>query len=224
MAKHKAGLAAVALVLAAGMAWPSPAEAQVLTRLENTVAVFDEATNAGDASIPADLLKKAECVVIVPGLKKGALGIGFKFGRGFVSCRSGDGWSAPAGVRMEGGSYGFQIGGAEIDVILTVMNKRGVDRLLSSKFTLGADASVAAGPVGRSVSAQTDAMMTAEILSWSRSRGIFAGVALGGSTLRGDDDANKDLYGKTISVREIVTGETPVPEAAKPLLERLARY
>jgi len=225
MRKQTAGLAALGVAAAlGGLLWPSPASSQVLTRLENTVKVFDEATSAGDASIPADLLKKAECVVIVPGLKKGAIGIGIKYGRGFASCRSGDGWSAPAGIRMEGGSYGFQIGGAEIDVVLTVMNKRGVDRLLSSKFTLGADASVAAGPVGRSASAQTDAMMTAEILSWSRSRGIFAGISLGGSTLRGDDDANKDLYGKKISVREIVTGGAAAPEATKALMERLAKY
>ncbi|HNV02659.1 MAG TPA: lipid-binding SYLF domain-containing protein [Vicinamibacterales bacterium] len=224
MTKHGTGLAALALALAAGWLWPTPAAAQVLTRLENAVTVFDEATSGGDASIPEDLLKKAECVVIVPGLKKGAIGIGFKYGRGFVSCRSEDGWSPPAGIRMEGGSYGFQIGGAEVDVILTVMNKRGVDRLLSSKFTLGADASVAAGPVGRSASAQTDAMMTAEILSWSRSRGIFAGIALGGSTLRGDDDANKDLYGKKVRVRDIVTGGLPAPAAASALLERLAKY
>jgi len=121
-------------------------------------------------------------------------------------------------------SIGYQIGGAEIDVVLAIMNKRGVDRLLSNRFTLGADASIAAGPVGRTVSAQTDAMMTAEILSWSRSRGVFAGIALGGSTLRGDDDANRDLYGKKLAVREIVTGGTPVPEAARPLLDRLAKY
>jgi lipid-binding SYLF domain-containing protein len=203
---------------------PPAATAQVLARLENSVAVFDEVTTMGDASIPADLLKKAECVAIVPGLKKAAFGIGAKFGRGFVSCRSGVGWSAPAGIRVEGGSFGFQIGGAEVDVVLAIMNKRGVDRLLSSKFTLGADASVAAGPVGRSASAQTDAKMTAEILSWSRSRGVFAGVALEGATLRGDQDANRDLYGKKLSVREIVTGNTAVPEAARPLLDRLSRY
>ena len=224
MRKHTAGLAALVVAAALGLLWPSPAGSQVLTRLENTVEVFDEATGGGDAAIPIDLLKKAECVVIVPGLKKGAIGIGIEYGRGFASCRSGEGWSAPAGIRMEGGSYGFQIGGVEIDVVLTVMNKRGVDRLLSSKFTLGADASVAAGPVGRSVSAQTDAMMTAEILSWSRSRGIFAGLSLGGSTLRGDDDANRDLYGRRITVREIVTGGAAVPEAAKPLMARLAKY
>jgi lipid-binding SYLF domain-containing protein len=125
---------------------------------------------------------------------------------------------------MEGGSFGFQIGGTEVDVILAIMNKRGVERLLSNKFTLGADASVAAGPVGRTASAQTDAQMTAEILSWSRSRGIFAGVALEGATLRGDSDANLDLYSEPLDTRRIVSGPTPVPAAARPLVERLSRY
>jgi len=150
--------------------------------------------------------------------------VGAKFGRGFVSCRTDSGWSAPAGIRMEGGSVGFQIGGTEIDVILAIMNKRGVDRLLSNKFTLGADASVAAGPLGRTAAAQTDAAMTAEILSWSRSRGVFAGVALEGATLRGDDDANLDLYGKRLDMRAIVTGPTPVPAVAQPLISRLSKY
>jgi lipid-binding SYLF domain-containing protein len=178
----------------------------------------------GDRAIPVDLLRKAQCVAIVPGLKKGAFVVGAKFGRGFVSCRTASGWSAPAGIRMEGGSVGFQIGGTEIDVILAIMNKRGVERLLSNKFTLGADASVAAGPLGRTAAAQTDAAMTAEILSWSRSRGVFAGVALEGATLRGDDDANLDLYGKRLEMRAIVTGSTPVPPAAQPLISRLSKY
>jgi SH3 domain-containing YSC84-like protein 1 len=224
MSMRTAGLAAGLTVWAAAALCPSEASAQVLRRMENTIAVFDEVTAAGEKSIPADLLKKAECVAIVPGLKKGALVVGVKLGRGFVSCRVEGGWSAPAGIRVEGGSVGFQIGGAEIDVVLAIMNKRGVDRLLSSRFTIGADASAAAGPVGRAISAQTDGMMTAEILSWSRSRGVFAGVALEGATLRGDDDANRDLYGKPLSVREIVTGQTPVPEAARPLVDRLAKF
>jgi lipid-binding SYLF domain-containing protein len=198
--------------------------AQVTARLEATVEVFDEVTTMSDKAIPTDLIKKAECVAIVPGLKKGAFVVGAKYGRGFVSCRQEKGWSPPAGIIIEGGSFGFQIGGSETDVVLTVMNKKGVDRLLSSRFTLGGDASVAAGPVGRSASAQTDAMMTAEILSWSRSRGIFAGVALEGATLRGDDDTNRDLYGRRVSLRDIVTGHDAVPPAAQPLLERLSKF
>jgi lipid-binding SYLF domain-containing protein len=157
-------------------------------------------------------------------MKKGAFVVGAKYGRGFVSCRRAGGWSAPAGVIVEGGSVGFQIGGSETDVLLAIMNARGVDRLLSNQFTLGADASVAAGPVGRTASAQTDAQMTAEILSWSRSRGIFAGIALDGATLRGDDEANRDLYGRKLPVRDIVTGSEAVPPAARPLIDRLAKY
>jgi SH3 domain-containing YSC84-like protein 1 len=224
MSFRKAGVTAalaVGLVSASGV---TQAGAQTVARLENAVAVFDEVMSMGDRSIPVDLLKKAECVAIVPGLKKGAFVVGAKYGRGFVSCRKGSGWSAPAGIRMEGGSVGFQIGGTEIDVILAIMNKRGVERLLSNKFTLGADASVAAGPVGRTAAAQTDAAMTAEILSWSRSRGVFAGVALEGATLRGDADANLDLYGTRLETRQIVTGSTPIPPAGQPLIGRLSKY
>jgi len=213
---------ALAAAVVAGAA--APASAQVLARLENSVVVFDELLAMKDNAIPEDLLRKAECVAIIPGLKKGAFVVGAKYGRGFVSCRRAGTWGPPAGIIVEGGSVGFQIGGSETDVLLTIMNKRGVDRLLSSKFTLGADASVAAGPLGRSATAQTDAMMTAEILSWSRSRGVFAGVALDGATLRGDNDANRDLYGRKVTVREIVTGRDAVPSAAQPLIDRLARY
>ncbi len=225
MSFRKAGGAAAGFALA--LAWATgtaPASAQTVARVESAVAVFDEVMSMGDKSIPIDLLKKAQCVAIVPGLKKGAIVVGGKYGRGFVSCRKDGGWSAPAGIRMEGGSIGFQIGGTEIDVILAIMNKRGVDRLLSNKFTLGADASVAAGPVGRTAAAQTDLAMTAEILSWSRSRGIFAGVAVEGATLRGDADANLDLYGKRLDTRTIVMGDTPVPPGAKTLVERLSKY
>lgn len=224
MSMRVAGFASGMVVWTACALCPPAADAQVTARLEKTVAVFDEVTTMGDRSIPTDLLRKAECVAIVPGLKKGAFVVGAKYGRGFVSCRSGSGWSAPAGIRVEGGSVGFQIGGTEIDVVLAVMNKRGVDRLLSSAFTLGGDASVAAGPLGRTAAAQTDAMMTAEILSWSRSRGVFAGVALEGATLRGDDEANRDLYGKKLTLREIVTGTLDVPASARPFIERLSRY
>ena len=213
--------AAVCAVASSGV---RPAQAQTVARMETTVAVFDEVTKMGDRSIPEDLLKKAQCVAIVPGLKKGAFVVGAKYGRGFASCRTETGWSAPSGIRMEGGSIGFQIGGTEIDVVLAIMNKRGVERLLSNNFTLGADASVAAGPLGRTAAAQTDAAMTAEILSWSRSRGVFAGIALEGATLRGDDDANLDLYGRRLDMRQILTGSTPVPPAGKTLVERLSKY
>jgi lipid-binding SYLF domain-containing protein len=212
------------MAVAGFLAFAGTASAQVNARLETTVAVFDEITSMADKSVPEDLLEKAECIAVVPGLKKGAFVVGAKYGRGFVACRKGGVWSAPAAIVIKGGSVGYQIGGSETDVMLAVMNKRGVDRLLSSKFTLGADASIAAGPVGRTASAETDAKMTAEILSWSRTRGVFAGVALGGATLTGDDEANRDLYGKKISVREIVTGDTPIPAVAQPFIDRLSKY
>jgi SH3 domain-containing YSC84-like protein 1 len=214
----------VGIVFACSLVCAGQAGAQVNARLETTVAVFDEITTMADKSVPDDLLKKAECIAVVPGLKKGAFVVGAKYGRGFVSCRKDGVWSAPAAIVIKGGSFGYQIGGAETDVMLAIMNKRGVDRLLSSKFTLGADASIAAGPIGRTASAETDAKMTAEILSWSRTRGVFAGVSLGGATLKGDNEANRDLYGKKISVRQIVTGDTAIPAAAQPFIDRLSKY
>jgi SH3 domain-containing YSC84-like protein 1 len=193
-------------------------------RLESSAAVFKEIMATSDRSIPQDLLQKAECVVIVPGMKKGAFIVGANFGRGYFTCRKEKaGWSAPAAIRMEGGSFGFQIGGSETDVVMLVLNKRGAEKLMSSKFTLGGDASVAAGPVGRTSTAETDALMHAEMLSWSRSRGVFAGISLKGATLRPDEDVNKDLYGKVVSTRDIVSKQ-PVPEAAGPLISALNRY
>ena len=195
-------------------------------RLEEAAAVFSEIMATPDKGIPQDLLEKAHCIVIVPGLKKGAFIVGGKYGKGYLSCRnkSGEGWSAPGTVRIEGGSVGLQIGGSETDVIMLVMNERGADRLLSSKFTLGAEGDVAAGPVGRSATAQTDAYMRAEILSWSRSRGVFAGLAFQGATLRQDLDDNNVLYGKKLENREIVTEGIRPPKAARKLLTLLNKY
>jgi lipid-binding SYLF domain-containing protein len=203
-----------------------PAQTEDVKRLKEATAVFTEVMDTPDKAIPQELLEKAHCAVIIPSLKKGAFIVGAKYGRGFVSCRKagGVGWSAPGGVRVEGGSVGFQIGGSETDVVMLVMNERGASRLLSSKFTLGGDASVAAGPVGRSVTAQTDATMRAEILSWSRSRGVFAGISLQGATLRQDEDTNKALYGKKTTNREVVTGDVAPPADAASLLAALNKY
>ncbi len=195
-------------------------------RLGRSAEVFQEVMAAPDKGIPQELLDKSACIVVVPGVKKAAFVIGGKFGRGFFSCRAqgGAGWGAPGAVRVEGGSVGFQIGASETDVIMLVMNQRGADRLLSSKFTLGADASVAAGPVGRTATAETDAYMTAEILTYSRSRGLFAGLSLSGATLRQDLDTNKALYGRTLQNKEIVdTGIAP-PAVAKEFLGALNKY
>jgi lipid-binding SYLF domain-containing protein len=196
------------------------------TRLKSSDEVLTEIMTAPDKGIPQELLEKAQCIVIVPGLKKGAFIFGGKYGRGFILCRasSGTGWSAPGGVTVTGGSFGFQIGGEETDAIMLVMNRRGAEKLLSSKFTLGADASVAAGPVGRTSQADTDAKMQAEILTYSRSRGVFAGIALDGATLRPDKDSNAELYSHNQTNTEIVMGNTTAPESASSLRADLTKF
>jgi len=213
----------VALALAATLA---SAASDAPKRLQSAAQALKEVMGIPDKSIPQELLNKAECIVIVPDLKKAAFLVGGKYGKGFVSCRkkNGVGWSAPGAIRIEGGSFGLQIGGSEMDVFMLVMNDRGVDRLLGDKFTLGGDATVAAGPVGRVAQAETDARLTAEILTWSRARGLFAGVALNGATLREDEDWNMDLYGKSITNREIVSGNVAAPRSAGALLNELDRY
>jgi len=195
-------------------------------RLNAAADVLGEILGAPDKGIPHDLLDKAACAVIVPNVKKGAFIVGAKYGRGFIVCRrkSGRDWSAPGGVIIEGGSVGFQIGGSETDVIMLVMNERAIDKLLSSKFTVGGDASVAAGPVGRTSSAETDAQLRAQILTYSRSRGLFAGVSLQGATLRPDDDANKDMYGRPMSNKDVVLGNVKPPPTAARLIAALNRY
>jgi SH3 domain-containing YSC84-like protein 1 len=195
-------------------------------RLVDAADMMNEIMSAPDKGIPQDLLEKAQCLVVVPGVKKGAFIFGGKYGKGFMLCRKegGVGWSSPAAIRVEGGSFGFQIGVSDTDVVMLVMNTSGAKKLLQSKFTLGADASVAAGPVGRDSSAETDAQMHAELLTWSRSRGAFAGLSLQGATLRPDDDWNKEMYGKSMSNRAIVMGNVPPPEAAAKLLALLNKY
>jgi lipid-binding SYLF domain-containing protein len=201
-------------------------ENETAKRLEEAAAVFSEVMATPDKAIPQDLLEKAHCIVIVPGLKKGAFIVGGKYGKGYLFCRKkkGVGWSAPGTVRIEGGSVGFQIGGSETDVIMLVMNERGAEKLLSSKFTLGGEGEVAAGPVGRTATAQTDAYMRAEILSWSRSRGVFAGISLQGATLRQDLDDNATLYGRKLENREIVTTGVRPPAGAAKLLALLNKH
>jgi lipid-binding SYLF domain-containing protein len=197
-----------------------------LNRLDEAAAVFSEVMATPDRGIPQELLEHAHCIAIVPDLKTAAFIFGGKYGKGYLSCRnkSGTGWSAPGTVRIEGGSFGFQIGGSSTDLIMLVMNARGADKLLSSKFTLGAEGSIAAGPVGRTATAQTEAQMHADILSWSRSQGLFAGVSLQGATLRQDLDDNARLYGKKLRNRDIVENGVRAPEAADKLIALLNRY
>jgi len=199
---------------------------EAVKRLDEATAVFSEVMAAPDKGIPQEMLENAHCIVIVPSLKTAAFVLGGKYGKGYVSCRnkSGSGWSAPGTVRIEGGSVGFQIGGSTTDLIMLVMSERGADKLLSSKFTLGAEGSVAAGPVGRTATAQTDAQMHAEILSWSRSQGLFVGLALEGATLRQDLDDNAKLYGSKMENRQIVTTGVPTPRAATKLIALLTKY
>jgi len=202
------------------------ADTEPAKRLSESATMLSEIMATPDKGIPEELLEKAHCIVLVPDLKTAAFVVGGKYGKGYLSCRSKTraGWSAPGTVRIEGGSVGFQIGGSETDLIMLVMSEKGADKLLSSKFTLGAEGSVAAGPVGRTATAQTDTQMHADILSWSRSQGLFAGVALEGATLRQDLDDNATLYGKPLENRAIVTTGVPAPKAAATLIALLNRY
>jgi lipid-binding SYLF domain-containing protein len=189
---------------------------------------MQEVLNIPD-NIPHELLEKAECVIVIPSVRKLAFGVGADYGRGAMVCRTGEHfrgpWGAPAMYALEGASVGFQIGGEATDLILLVMNDSGMNSILSSKVKLGGDASVAAGPLGRDASADTDAWMKAEILSYSRSRGVFAGISLEGSTIRPDDDASADVYGHPIRASEIVRGEhTGVPETGRHLVNVLEKH
>jgi lipid-binding SYLF domain-containing protein len=195
-------------------------------RLKESYTVLKEILGMPDKGIPRDLLDKAECVVVYPSVKKAAFVVGASYGRGVITCRSGEEfrgkWSAPAMFALEGGSFGLQIGGQATDFVLLIMNEKGASSVMSSKVKLGADASAAAGPVGRTTSAETDVVMKAEILSWSRARGVFGGVSLAGSTMRSDDGANKNLYGKELSAKEIVReGKVQTPDAGKQLVDLL---
>lgn len=194
-------------------------------RLKAAGDVLQEVMGTPDKAIPTDLFHKAHCVVVIPGMKKAGFVFSGKYGRGFASCRKeGDGWSAPAAMRIEGGGFGLQAGGSETDVIMLVMTKKGMDGILSSKFTLGGEASVAAGPVGRDATAQTDASMHADILSWSRSRGVFGGLSLQGGTLRPDEAGAKSLYKEKVDNKDVLTGNVNDPVSPDPFTERLTEY
>jgi lipid-binding SYLF domain-containing protein len=186
--------------------------------------VLNEVLDAKDKGIPEDLLGKAQCVGVIPNLKRAGFIVGAKYGKGVVVCRTDTGWSAPSTVIVEGGSIGFQIGAGETDLVFVVMNHRGMEHIMSDKFTVGGDASAMAGPIGRSTTAETDAMLNAEILSWSRSRGIFAGVSLEGATLRPDHKDNLEMYGRDVSQREILTGVVRRPAGAEALYADLDRF
>ena len=198
-------------------AFAADREIKVDDRLDASADALTDMMRASDNGIPQDLIEKARCVVVIPGMKKAGFIFGAEYGRGFAVCRrhGGEGWSAPAAMRSEGGSFGFQIGASDTDVVLLVMNEGGMKHLLSDKFTLGGDASMAAGPIGRDATAQTDVEMQAEMLSYSRSHGLFAGISLTGATLRPDGETNRELYGHDTTNREILTGDFKTPTVAR---------
>jgi len=194
--------------------------------LDDAASLFSEVMGTPDRAIPQGLLNKAYCVVLVPGLKKAALMVGAKYGRGYAVCRAsgGEGWGPPAAMRIEGGSFGAQIAFSSSDVVLLIMNSGGMKRLTRSKFTIGAEATAAAGPVGRDATAQTDGFVGAEILSWSRSRGLFGGISLDGATMRNDIDENQALYGQRWTSKQILTSGAKPIAAADKLREVLSKY
>jgi len=217
---------ALILVAALGCSSPGLFADTAAERLQESARIMHEIMATPDKGIPQDLLNKAYCVVIVPSLKKAAFVVGAQYGKGFTICRrgAGMGWGAPGAVRVEGGSFGFQIGGSETDVVMLIMNEHGMRQLDKDKVTLGGDASVAAGPVGRTAAANTDAYMTAEILSWSRAKGLFAGISLSGASLRPDRESNGELYGEKLGNREILMTKREPPAAAQALLAELDKY
>jgi len=215
---------AVAL-LSGVLALPLFAQKDADARLKAATEDLQEMMNASDKGVPQDLISKASCVVVIPNSKSGGFIIGAQYGKGFFTCRkaSGVGWSAPGALRVSGGKFGLLIGGKETDVIMLVMNQTGMQHLLSSHFKLGGEAAAAAGPVGRDSTAMTDAQMHAEILTYSRSRGVFSGLDLAGDAVTEDTDANRELYGKDISNKEILNSKLPVPAIAQPLIHTLDR-
>lgn len=192
-------------------------------RLRSSADVLQDAMTAKN-SIPHNLFDRAKCVIVVPGLKKGAIGVGADYGRGFATCRSGSTWGGPAAVKIGGGSFGAQLGVESTDLIMLVMSQKGMDRLEGDKFTVGADASAAIGPVGRTAAADTDASLKAELLTYSRSKGVFAGIALDGTTITADHPEDKKLYGREESNRDIIRGTVPAPAAAQPLISVLKQF
>lgn len=216
-------LTLVCLVMSATVAFAAD---EAVERITEAKTVFEEIMAAPDKGIPDDLLEKAHCIVIVPGLKRAGFVVGGQYGKGVATCRraEGKGWTGPSTIRMEGGSFGLQIGGGETDIIMMVMNQNGANKLMKSEFTIGGEGAAMAGPVGRTATAETDAYLRAEILSYSRSRGLFAGVVVKGSTLRSDDDDNKTIYGKAVKHEDILRDRVGAPAAAKPLLDTLSKY
>jgi lipid-binding SYLF domain-containing protein len=201
-----------------------PKESKAQDRVQAAADVLDEIQGAPDKGIPQEVLGSAECVAVVPSMLKGGFIVGAKYGRGLASCRTPKGWSAPAFFVVTGGSFGFQIGGQAVDLVMLIMNKDGMKHLLSSEFELGADASVAAGPVGRHAEGNTDWKMRAEVLTYSRARGLFAGVTLNGASIKQDKDSTREFYGRMVPFRTSLVGEIDAPPGANAFLGSLAKW
>jgi lipid-binding SYLF domain-containing protein len=195
-----------------------------ISRIQNATRVFHEIMDTPDKGIPSDILASAKCIAIIPGDKKFAFVFGGNYGRGLVTCHTEHGWSAPLFLAIEGGSVGYQIGGSSTDLVMIFMNDHALQSLLGDKFKLGGDATVAAGPVGRNASAATDVRLNAEILSYSRSKGVFAGISLDGAVVQADKSGDHAMYGDSVTRKEILDSQAPVPESAQHLLDEIARY
>jgi len=214
----------VSLYALVALADDQPKPSKATDRVQAAAEVLNEIQAAPDSGIPAEILARSECVAVVPSMLKGGFIVAAKYGRGLASCRTTKGWSAPAFFQIEGGSFGFQIGGQAVDLVMLIMNNDGMEHLLSSKFALGADASVAAGPVGRHAEGNTDWKMRAQVLTYSRARGIFAGVSLNGAVVKQDKDSTREFYGHMVTFKAALTGEVDPPSAAYPFLNSLAKW
>ena len=212
------------LLLFTGSAFAADTREKVVSRLDAAATIMDEIMAAPDKGIPEEVLSSAQCVAIVPSFLKGGFVVGGAYGKGVATCRTPKGWSAPAFFRMEGGSFGLQIGGEAADLVMLIMNEHGMQRLMSSKFQIGADAAAAAGPVGRHAEGDTDWKLRAEVLTYSRSRGLFAGISLKGNTLRQDKDDTRAFYGRMVPFRTSLTGQIAAPADAHTFLAAISKY
>ena len=217
-------LTLIVSLCAFSLAEDAPKESKAADRVQAAADVLNEIQGAPDRGIPQEVLGSAECVAVVPSMLKGGFIVGAKYGRGLASCRTSKGWSSPAFFVVSGGSFGFQIGGQAVDLVMLIMNKEGMKHLLSSEFALGADASVAAGPVGRHAEGNTDWKMRSEVLTYSRARGLFAGVSLNGAVIKQDKDSTREFYGRMVPFRTSLIGEIDPPAGANAFLTSLANW
>lgn len=224
-AKYVLALGAVALIFAS-LSWAGDDkdQAEIIKRIDNSANVLNEIMATPDKAIPDSIMNDARCIAVIPSMVKIAVGFGGNHGKGVATCKTGTGWSAPAPITITGGSWGLQLGGQAVDLVMVVTNEQGMQHLLSSKFKLGAEASAAAGPVGRDATAATDVKMRAEVLTYSRTRGLFAGIDLSGAVINQDKDETRILFGKMFSFEEILSGKVPAPNGSDPFLTAVRKY